>query len=248
MKTFWIATSSLLAAVTFGWAGFSLFALTAREDVSFNRTFSDPGDTLNLDISGTVTVLPGDDGKIHIEAKGYRGFKAPAHSETFSDGKLSIKSRCHNIAGWCELNYTVRIPASMNIVATSIDGTFRSSGITGNIDVRTVDGNITVDGAKGFLKLHTSDGRIRANNLSAENVDLQSGDGSIRASFISSPQVVTTRSNDGSTHLKFVDNLDDYNVDINTGDGTSHNEIRTNTASNRLISAHAGDGNITLTY
>lgn len=78
-------------------------------------------------------------------------------NECLPGGRGRNNSRNNDV----QVDFTVRVPAGVHILAHTVNGEVEARGIDGNADAATVNGNVEVDAA-GFVHANSVNGSIRA--------------------------------------------------------------------------------------
>ena len=129
-------------------------------------------------------------------------------------------SRRH--ASACNISPTARlrvaVPRSININATSGDGSIRAEAIDGRIVLNTTDGSVTGTRLGGDIQIRSGDGSIRLDHATGK-LDLETTDGSI--GLEAKPTVLRVRTGDGSIRANIEpDTVMADNWDLTTSDGS----------------------------
>jgi DUF4097 and DUF4098 domain-containing protein YvlB len=112
----------------------------------------------------------------------------------------------------------VAVPRSININATSGDGSIRAESIDGRIVLSTTDGSVTATRLGGDIQIRSGDGSIRIDHATGK-LDLETTDGSI--GLEASPAVLRARTGDGSIRVNIEpDTLMAENWELTTSDGS----------------------------
>lgn len=121
----------------------------------------------------------------------------------------------------------------------SSDGDIRLNQTQGRNILTTSDGSISFRDLKGSLKARTSDGQIRGNMLSLDaSLELKTSDGNIAVTL------------PGSIGLDLLLRAETIRTQLDNFSGTSKDHLiegRVN-GGGRLVSLHASDGSVSLTY
>ena len=111
----------------------------------------------------------------------------------------------------------VAVPRSININATSGDGSIRAEAINGHIVLNTTDGSVTGTRIGGDIQIRSGDGSIRLDHATGK-LDLETTDGSI--GLEAQPTVLRVRTGDGSIRATIQpDSKMTDNWDLTTSDG-----------------------------
>jgi len=93
----------------------------------------------------------------------------------------------------------VNVPASINLLARSGDGSVLVERLQGRIELRTDDGSIRTFNTGGELIAHTGDGSVQLDDVTGR-VDAKTADGTLRVT--GTPSVLHAMSGDGSVVVR----------------------------------------------
>lgn len=203
---------------------------------------------------GDVNITPTDQKQIDakVTTEGYKIGPSDVRIEESQNGDhVSIAVRMPHMS-WSfwggghhrSVHVELRVPRDLDLEVKTGDGNVTSQAVAGHIHFDTGDGNITATGLKGDIHLHSGDGHIEAASLDGtlrvdtgdghvnvrgrfDSLDVKTGDGSIEAEAASGSQVNSPWA-------------------ILTGDG--HINLRIASDLKADLSAHTGDGSITLDF
>jgi hypothetical protein len=148
-------------------------------------------------ISGSVEVLPGDEGVIAVTA-----IKHP-HTGDFErtevqvsqaeDGK--VKAEVKYREGWrvlggskpCQVSFTVRVPRQCSVQANGVSCSVSVHDLEGNFEVSSVSGQVTLNELSGPVKLNTVSGDVDGGYLRGSlHFNTVSGDVRLKESTLES--------------------------------------------------------------
>ncbi len=112
----------------------------------------------------------------------------------------------------------VAVPRTININATSGDGSIHAEAIDGRIVLNTTDGSVTATRVGGEIQIRSGDGSIRIDHATGK-LDLETTDGSI--GIDAKPTVLRARTGDGSIRATIEpDTVMGENWELTTSDGS----------------------------
>ncbi|MGA5207069.1 DUF4097 family beta strand repeat-containing protein [Streptomyces variegatus] len=233
-----------------------------------HRSFGLQGRTLTVDSddSALEIVASGTNpaGKIEV-TRWFRGSvvvgKEPKVTWDMRDDRLVLRLKCSGIVVDCSAKHRIEVPRGVTVKVQDGDGSVRARGFrdplsirtgdgsvrvsdtTGPLELRTGDGSIRVSDTTGPLRMRTGDGSIRA-DVSSRTVRTRTGDGSVRLELGVVPDRVESRSGDGSVSIALPRAT--YRVTTETGDGGVDVSVPRDETSSHVVSAHTGDGKVTV--
>jgi hypothetical protein len=233
-----------------------------------HRSFGLQGRTLTVDSddSALEIVASGTNpaGKVEV-TRWFRGSvvvgKEPEVTWDMRDDRLVLRLKCSGIVADCSAKHRIEVPRGITVKVQDGDGSVRARGFRDPLSIRTGDGSVRVSDTTGPLELHTGDGSIRVSDTSGP-LRMRTGDGSIRADV--SSRTVRTRTGDGSVRLELgvvPDRVESrsgdgsvsialpraaYRVTTETGDGGVDVSVPRDETSSHVVSAHTGDGKVTV--
>lgn len=151
----------------------------------------------------------------------------PRSQHTVKDGTLRLSADdCGGNGGACAVNYTVAVPASLDVRLT------------------TGGGAITVRGTVGDVSARTRGGDIRMLDSRAAKVTARTGGGGISANFAAIPARVSVESGGGDVNVRLP--RAEYAVEATTSGGERAVTVPTAADSPRKVSARSGGGNVSV--
>ncbi len=248
----WRVTGGVLALGTVGWGAFNVVSLTAHEE----RTVVTPypaADVTMIDVdntSGSVTIV-GSAGRdeITVTARISDGLRRTGEQQRLVDGRLELESTCPLIGSeWCEVDYTIEVPAELPVRADADNGGIDVRGMDGRVDLSTDNGSVEVSDVGGDLTIEGDNGSIRADALTTDTVLAETDNGSIVLELLEPPTNVEARSNNGSVEVVLPRTEDFYNLAITTDNGDISRDIRHDPTSTRHITIDTDNGDATARY
>ncbi|MFE7898396.1 DUF4097 family beta strand repeat-containing protein [Streptomyces sp. NPDC057424] len=268
-RTDTVRAVALAGAVVVLAAGLSACGASAGDDADpDHRSFGLQDRTLTVDSDDSALEIVASDanpeGKIEV-TRWFQGSvvvgKEPRATWDMRDDRLVLRLRCSGIVVDCSAKHRIEVPRGITVKVQVGDGSVRARGFrdplsirtgdgsvrvsdtTGAVEVRTGDGAIRVTGTSGPLRMRTGDGSIRA-NVSSRDVRTRTGDGSVRLELGAVPDRVESRSGDGSVTIALPRAT--YRVTTETGDGGADVSVPRSESSSHVVSAHTGDGKVTV--
>jgi hypothetical protein len=218
-----------------------------------HRTFALPGRTLTIDSDDSALEVVASDanpaGKIEV-TRWWQGKVAigsdPKVSWALKGDRLVLRMKCSGVIADCSIKHRIEVPRGVAVKVEDGDGSVRAQGFTDALNVRTHDGSIHVTDSTGPLTLHSGDGSVRAEVASRE-VHATTGDGSVRLELAAVPDLVESRSGDGSVTIALPKGGGTtYRVTTKTGDGGVDVSVPRDSSSSHVVTAHTGDGKVTV--
>jgi len=243
----------MLAAA--GWGGFTATGWMAQTSEHHEASYDWHGGPITLSsTAGSIHLVTGDGRQVVVAYTERYQLKTPTvtGAET-PDGGVALRAKCPGgiFSSNCAINYTVTVPPGARVDLRTGDGSIEvadeAAGTTGlAVMAHTGDGHINVLNARGPLDLSTGDGGITGAGLGSASVKAHTGDGGISLGFAVAATAVDASSGDGSIHITVPTDTGPYRVDASSGDGVTHVRVPTDPQSPRRITAHTGDGSVTV--
>jgi hypothetical protein len=247
VRAAWIIGGSLFTIGTLALGTLQTVAALAHEERSVRTVIDDPIRVIDIEASGSITVLGSDVSSVTVDERVSDGLHRPDRSIRVQGDRLVLRGTCGEFpATFCNDNFVVRAPRSVRVIA-------RGDGITvarvrGGADLTTYGDGITLRSVAGAMRLRSHGGGITARALGATNVDARSFGGNISIFFSSTPRDVNVSSLGGGIDVAVPENRVAYRVDTSTHGGATHTAIRTDPTSSNQIRASSFGGNITIRY
>jgi len=214
------------------------------------RAFTLHGDTLTIDSDDSaLEIVAVDDAKTRtVEVtRWFQGSvalgKDPEVTWSMKDDRLKLRMHCTGVVADCAAKHRIEVPRGMAVKVEDGDGSVRAKGFEAPLSISTGDGSVHVTDSSGPLDLKTGDGSVRA-EVTSHKVRTRTGDGSVHLELAAVPDLVESRSGDGSVTVELPRAT--YRVSTETGDGGVDVSVPRDESSSHVISAHTGDGKVTV--
>lgn len=215
------------------------------------RSFVLAGRTLTIDSDDSALEIVAADSDKADTVEVTRWFQGkvamgsdPKVTWSMKDDRLVLREKCSGVIANCSTKHRIEVPYGVTVKVEDGDGSVRARGFRDALSVRTGDGSVRVTDSSGPLDLRTGDGSVRVSDVSSRQVRVQTGDGSVRLELGTVPDLVETRSGDGSVTIELPRAT--YRVTTETGDGSVDVSVPRDDVSSHVVSAHTGDGKVTV--
>jgi hypothetical protein len=216
------------------------------------RSFGLHGRTLTVDSDDSALDLVVSDSAKPGEIQVTRWFQGhvtlggdPKVTWAMKDGdRLVLRMKCSGVVADCSARHRIVVPRGVAVKVEDGDGRVSARGFEEALSIRTADGSVRVSYSSGALDLRSGDGSIQAVGVAARSVRARTEDGSVRLELGAVPDLVDSRSNDGSVSIVLPRAT--YRVTTGSGDGSVHVDVPRDDSSSHRVSAHTGDGKITV--
>jgi Putative adhesin len=248
----WRAVGGVLAIGSVGWAGFNVVSLIAHE-VRTEVTPYDAAEITLIDVdntSGPVTIEgSAERDEIIVTAEISDGLRKTGERQQVVDGRLELDATCPLIGSeWCEVKYTVEVPADIEVRADTDNGVLRVSGVDGPVSLSADNGTVEVADIAGNLTIESDNGSIEASRLTSDSVIAETDNGSLTIELLEPPTSVEARSDNGSIDVVLPATDEAYALDISTDNGDISRDVRTDPASSRHILIETDNGDALVRY
>lgn len=246
-----LSTTALLTSVVLGTGG-----VAACEPGSGGRykteqqgeTYQREVTRVEVDIdSGDVTVTKGDSGQVEVDRRLRWQRTKPTVREEWSGTTLRISAVCPDDKG-CTVNYTVRVPESVTVRASTDSGDLSVSDINRDLDLSNKSGDITVENARGKVRLQGESGQITGRQLHSTDVRAQLTSGDIALRFAAAPDLAEADTRSGDIRITVPRAEGGYRVRANVTDGRREVDVDVNSGSSRTINAQIESGNLGINH
>jgi hypothetical protein len=214
------------------------------------RAFTLRGDTLTIDSDDSaleVVAVDAAKAKTVEVTRWFQGSvalgKDPEVTWSMQDDRLKLRMHCTGVVADCAAKHRIEVPRGIAVKVEDGDGSVRAQGFQTPLSISTGDGSVHVTDSSGPLDLKTGDGSVRA-EVTSPQVRTRTGDGSVHLELGAVPDLVESRSGDGSVTVELPKAT--YRVSTETGDGGVDVSVPRDESSAHVISAHTGDGKVTV--
>jgi hypothetical protein len=246
-----VAIGIPLAIAAAGDGALNLVDQYARTSEHHVASYPLDGGAISLSIgAGSVAVVVGPDSAVGVAYTEHYELKRPKISSTTTGGGIQLAANCPGglFNNDCAVNYVLTVPASAALTLHTGDGTVHVTDTTGVLAVDTGDGTVHLDGVSGDITAKSGDGDIDGAQLGSTTVQATTGDGDVSLDWARMPTQVDTTTGDGGIHLLLPAGSGPYRISATTGDGGSHVTVPSDSSAKASISAHSGDGSISIGY
>jgi DUF4097 and DUF4098 domain-containing protein YvlB len=251
IRTAWIAVGSITAAAALVSGTFNIIELLAHEMETRVESFDAQGvTTLDVDNdAGSVTIESSDVDEITVRARIGHGLRRSGSSIRIEDDRLLVRGSCPVVGSqWCDVRYTIMVPADIDVVVNGDNDGIRVTGIEGRVELHSDNGSIHVTDIDGDVALSADNGSIDAVGLTSDSVHAQADNGSIELDLRRPPQTVAVSSDNGDIVVVLPRGDEAYAVEITSDNGSTDNDVRTDQTSERHVTASSDNGDVTLRY
>lgn len=188
--------------------------------------------------------------RVTVTARISDGWRDARHELRREGDRLVVDADCPEfLAQWCNVRYTVEVPATLAVMADSGNGSVTVTDVAGDVEASSGNGSVELARIAGDVVLHTGNGSVRSSDLRSATADASSGNGRVQLEFAEPPRRVVADSGNGSVEVVLPRTDDLYRVEADSGNGTvSTSGVGTLPTSSRSITATSGNGDVTITY
>ncbi|MER6009476.1 DUF4097 family beta strand repeat-containing protein [Streptomyces bluensis] len=213
-----------------------------------HRSFALQGRTLTVDSDDSaLELVAADVDEVQVtrwfDGRVVMGGEPRATWEMKDDG-LKLREKCSGFVAQCSTKYRIEVPRGISVVVKDGDGSVTAQGFEESLRIRTGDGAVRVTDSTGPLELHTGDGSVRATGIESRQVRAGTRDGSVRLELDVVPDLVETRSDDGSLSIGLPHET--YRVTAETDDGSVDVSVPRDESSAHVVTARTKDGSVTV--
>jgi hypothetical protein len=229
----------------------TLFGSSAAAEEQQRQSYQRPVTRLEFDVdSGDISVAPAGDGQISVERTLHYRRAKPTSSEEWTGDTLRLASRCPEEKG-CWVNWTVRVPAGVAVLASTQAGDVSTVDITGELDLTSTAGDVSVRGSGGAVRVRGEAGNVTGTGLKSTSVDVQTTDGAVSLDFAVPPTTARVVGEAGSIRIavpRAGTGPDGYTVHASTQAGDRKVTVDEDSAGRHSISAELVDGDVSVGY
>ncbi|WP_412543167.1 DUF4097 family beta strand repeat-containing protein [Longispora sp. K20-0274] len=171
--------------------------------------------------AGAIKVTTGDGPIVVREHVTYRADR-PATKHDLSDGVLRLTNDCRDS---CEVDYTIRVPATLAAKLVNDEGMISVAGLTGDLEVRT------------------DAGLVEGTGLGGRKVRVTADAGKVSLGFTGVPDDVTAKSTAGEVEIVLPAGTS-YRVNASNTVGSRTVSVQTSDASTHVITASTDVGSL----
>lgn len=252
VNTAWLVVGSIAALLGLFFGVVQVVGLLAHEERTETATISDPAVAV-LDVAsdaGRVEIVGADVTEVRITARVSDGLTATDFRHRVVGDRLEVRVRCNGLVGgpWCRAGLRILVPRDLEVRVRSDSDRVIVRGITGRVDAASGDGSVEAEGLSGAVILHSSNGEVRASRLRASSIQADSDNGSVRLEFDRAAGSTIAKSANGNVEISVPRDGKGYAIDISSANGSTDNQVQTDSTSARRVVASSANGNVTVRY
>lgn len=213
-----------------------------------HKSFALSGRTLTIDTGNTtLELVPADVEKVEVTRRvdGWVvGGSGPEPRWAMRDDTLTLRVKCRALISDCASQHKVKVPRGVAVVVKGGNGRVSASGFDASLTVRNTNGEVAVRDSSGPLRLENRNGAVVAEKISAKSVTARTDNGGIRLAFTAVPDLVDTRSGNGSTTIGLPGGSATYAVDADARNGRASVDVPHGDDSTHVVKARSTNGRI----
>ncbi|MCT9087784.1 DUF4097 domain-containing protein [Streptomyces sp. ASQP_92] len=255
-RTAWIVVAFLgallVVAPSLYWTLADSVSQTARYE-SPDNGHAHPVSAVEVDAgSARITVKASAADHVTLNGRLTWAVKRPSVERTWDGDTLKLRTRCvgfvDQVFGNCQVDLDLAIPATTRLTVRSGSGETVIRDLSAPVDIRSGSGSIKLTGLAGTVSAKTGSGELRTSQLTSPYVTLNTGSGSLDATFSAAPRQVTARTGSGSVTVTVPEGTR-YRVSGSSGSGSRdiQDELLDNN-SDRLLKLSTGSGSVNVGY
>lgn len=220
----------------------------AHEEYTFERSF-DADDIATIEVhnsaDGPIRIVGGDTDTITVTGHVDDGLRRTGHTERVEGDRLVLDSSCPVYgSSFCSVSYSIEVPRGTDVVASASNSGVTVTDVDGDVDARSDNGRVELARIGGDVDADSDNGSVILSEMTSDEVEATSDNGSVRVQFDRAPHRVDVDSDNGEVEV-VVPEGDAYQVDASTSNGTEFTgEVATDPASDRLIEATSDNGDV----
>jgi hypothetical protein len=247
-----MVVGSVVAAGTLAWGTSTVVAQLAHEEEVVEATFaaSRVGSVDARVDNGSIRIVASSSDTVRVTARVSRGLRSTGHRQEVVGDQLVLRGECADLFdNFCNVDYTVEVPAGVSVLARTDNDDITLTGIDGDVDAATDNGVVTVEGGRApTVVARSHNGSVRALGVRSPRIDASTDNGSVRLELLVAAARVRARSDNGDVDVVVPDDRTTYLVDASSGNGDRSVVVRTDPTSERRIEARSDNGDVTVRY
>jgi DUF4097 and DUF4098 domain-containing protein YvlB len=139
------------------------------------------------------------------------------------------------------ISYDIIMPRQAGIECESASGSLKVRDLTGNVRARTASGSVEAARIVGAVHLHSASGSVHGDNLSGDDVELDTASGGVRLSDAAQVGTCRAHSSSGSVRVQRIQ-ADSIRMDSGSG-GVTGEDLNC-----YRLNARSGSGNVSVAF
>ena len=192
--------------------------------------------------SGDVTVQQTTGPSEWFASASFSGDKPPFEPKVI-EGVLIVSDGCDPSSD-CSALYTINVPKSSEVTASSGSGDITIVGIEAPVDVHTDSGTVFLNTVLGEIHVHTNSGNIVGTRLEASSATFIATSGNIDVSFENVIANLTVETDTGNVTAQLAEGP--YNLNTDADSGSTDIKINDDDTAPNMVSLSTGSGDLTV--
>jgi hypothetical protein len=255
VRTAWLVAGAAITVFAIGITGFAFWHSPIARNMTTYSTHQtqiytgQPSAVMAQLASGDVTLRPGPSGQITVRRYLQWSNGKPVISERWDGRTLRLKQACPTglFSGNCNVEYTLTVPSSVSVTASTESGNVTVTDVTGRLDLFSASGDLAASGTSGPVSARTSSGNVTVTGARSSDVTAKTSSGDVELAFSGVPARADGESASGNIMVS-VPPRARYNVQADTSAGNRTVTVAADPASPRVIIAHSSSGDVTVSY
>jgi hypothetical protein len=241
-----LAAAVLLVVVVIGTGAVELLSQIVSGTIESNSVLTPLADRFTVDTDADLTVVPSTDGQVRVHTLVRHGLAQPDLVQESTPAGVRLDVDCNEmLVSSCEVEYTVELPPSFELVVTGMAGDVTARGLTGPVRVDRETGDIALFDVTGPVDVTSIWGEITAMGLGSDTVRAESRTGDVRLELLEPPQSVQVDANSGEVDVAVPAGAS-YRVSAWTRSGERAVTVPVDPSSPRMITVDGGSGDVRL--
>jgi hypothetical protein len=242
-----LVAAVLLVVVVIGTGAVQVFSQVVNSTIEKSSVYVPLAERFTVDSdAGDVTVVPSGDGQVHVRTVVRHGLGQPHLVEESTPSGVRLDIDCDDLlASGCDVEYSVELPPSFELMVSGSAGDVTARGLTGPIRVDRSGGDIALFDVTGPVDVTSSSGEITALGLRSDTVRAETRTGDVRLELLEPPQAVQVDAQYGEVDVAVPAGVG-YRVSAWTRSGDRSVTVPVDPGSDRTITVDGGTGDVRL--
>jgi hypothetical protein len=251
-RVLWITFGSVFAVACLVYGTFTVVELVgfARSSSHVVITPEQAAGITRIEVrsdAGSARIIGSDRTDIVVDGKITYGLKKPGDSTRIEGDTLVVDSSCEVwVNTFCTVDYTIQVPARLEVEASASGGGLRIEGIDGSVKASSSGGGVRAVDTGGDLDLDSSGGGVRGERLRSQVVVADSSGGGVRLSFAEPPRTVDADSSGGGVTIEVPPGVAFDIRASSSGGGVDTSDVAHDPDSDRTITVDSSGGGVTV--
>lgn len=251
-RTPWRIVGSIIAVLLLLGGVARVVGVLADREVRVDEVVDPVGrDALVVELPNSrVEVVGADVEVVTVRGSSTSGLRERGVEVDVEGDRIVVSMECHDwlSLGDCGADLRVEVPRSLAVEIDAPNSELTLRDLDAAVRARSSNTDLVAVGLGGPTVLETSNSSITATAMRSADVELLTSNDRVRLEFIEPPRSAVVRTSNDAVEVVLPDTADFYDVRLQTSNGRSSSEVRSDPDSDRLVQVDTSNDDVVVRY